>query len=145
MGIIIKFDPSKLSAKQNEVLLLLVSGHSPSQAAQIAGVGTQTVYNWRSKCFGKVEKQLVDERFRDSLNQVKGVVPIVIDNLRNIVTDTSIPARDRISASRELLDLCGLKQMGHDLSDGLESDEIIFDEVLGEMIAEVVLKHNAAS
>ena len=143
MGEILDFDPSKLTAKQQEVLTLLVSGYSPAEASKKASVGIQTVYNWRSKRFGKLEKQLVEERFSAAIIQVRGLVPEVIDNLRIIVSDKTIPARDRISASRELLDLCGLKHKISELSDAQESDEAVFDEILSEMVAEVVLKHNA--
>ena len=97
MGEILDFDPSKLTAKQQEVLTLLVSGYSPAEASKKASVGIQTVYNWRSKRFGKLEKQLVEERFSAAIIQVRGLVPEVIDNLRIIVSDKTIPARYRIS------------------------------------------------
>ena len=145
MGEILDFDTSKLTAKQQEVLTLLVSGHSPAETAKKANVGIQTVYNWRSKRFGKLEKQLVAERFTDAITQVRSLIPEVIDSLKSIVSDTSVTERDRISASRELLDLCGLKNKIAELSDEPESDEAMFDNVLSDMVAEVVLKHHAAN
>ena len=92
--------------KRERAVSALITSSSIAEAAQVAGIGERTLYNWLSdQEFQTLYRAARREVVGQALAQLQRVSSLAVSTLAEIMEDAEAPASSRVSASKAVLEL----------------------------------------
>lgn len=96
--------PNSLSPDQERTILALLEHPTVKKAAEAAGVGMRTVYNWLEEPeFSAAYRKARREAFAQAMAMSQKYAPLALQALAKIVHDETKPCSARVSAASAIL------------------------------------------
>ena len=95
----------KLNRKQEMAIVALIAQPTIPAAASVAGVADVTLWRWLQRpdfvrAYRDARRQVVEQ----ALGEVQAATSDAVRVLREVMTDTTVPAASRVAAARVVLD-----------------------------------------
>jgi transposase-like protein len=101
-------DATQLSSQQQQAAEMLAAGKPVAEVAQTIGVDRATVWRWRQLPeFQEHMNELRGLAWRAAADKLRQNAVVAVDVLGSVLTDATVPARDRIAAAREVIRAAG--------------------------------------
>jgi hypothetical protein len=102
---VLKTLSDSLTAKQRRAIILLASGDSPAEVAEVLGVSKGTVYNWKSQnhVFRSELTLMQRDVINEGTNRLRSLISVSATTLRSILTSPTSTDRDKIAAVKTVL------------------------------------------
>jgi AcrR family transcriptional regulator len=95
----------KLTAKQEQAIIALVSSTTMEDAAKVAGVSDVTLWRWlKTEAFKSAYMEARREVVTQAIARLQHSCGAAVETLRTIAEDASAPASSRVAAARAILD-----------------------------------------
>lgn len=105
-----------ITAKQEKAIIALLNEHNVPKAAERAGVGTRTIYNWLgNKTFAKAYRKARREAFGHAIALTQRYAPLAVNTLAQVMMDKDASHSSKVSAATSML------KFGRD---GIELDDL---------------------
>jgi AcrR family transcriptional regulator len=116
---------AKADHKQERAVSALINSNTIKEAAQAAGIGERTLYNWlQDKEFNEAYRQARSAVVQQALAQLQRVSSLAVTTLAAIMEDSEAPAGSRVSASKAVLELAIRAVELEDILQRLEALEV---------------------
>ena len=102
-----KVSESKVSAKQEKLIVALLMSATVQSAAQTAGVSEPTVYRWLrdDAAFDAAYRAARRQAVQQAVARLQQLSGYAVTTLASIATDKNAPTSSRVTAASKLLDL----------------------------------------
>ncbi len=95
----------KLSRKQEDAIIALLSAPTLEEAAKATGITYITLWRWMQKPeFVESYRNARVEAVRQAVSRLSKVCSEAVDVLRGIMTDPEAPSSSRVTAAKTILD-----------------------------------------
>jgi len=96
----------KLSPQHRRAISLLAQGMSNKAAAEELGLAPETVSRWKSDFdFKAALNELLQENQRAQQERLRALSSTALTTIETIMTDSTTPAKDRLTAALKVLEL----------------------------------------
>src|SRR5580704_14247647 len=95
---------AKLTRKQEEAIVALLSQRNVEEAARVVGVGVRTLYRWlKEREFNAAYRSAKRASFSQSIARLHQMSAAAVTTLAKVMTDPSTPPSTRVRAADSIL------------------------------------------
>ncbi len=125
--------PEKLTDKQAVAIPFLVCAHSVDEGCEAAKISRTTYYEWiKTEPFKEALSEAREQMIYETLESVKGFLPIPIKKLQDLINDDAANRKDlSFQALREYLNLLFKILKNEELKNRVKALEKKVDELVG--------------
>lgn len=100
----------KLTAKHHLAITLLSTGLNSKETAEEIGVTPEAISRWKADFDFQAELNLLLKTIQtEAQDKLRHLTSLALSTMEEIMLDTDLPAKDRLSASMKVLELMNVK------------------------------------
>ena len=112
----------------NKIKADYLNGVSPKELAEKYNIGIDKLYNKIDNDSWAKEKTEINGNIRNSVQErIKDLTNLALETLCNVINDPESDNKDKVSASKAILDVSGLKSSKQELSGTLQTPTVIIN------------------
>ena len=112
----------------NKIKADYLNGVSPKELAKKYNIGIDKLYNKIDNDSWAKEKTEINVNIRNNVQErIKDLTNLALETLCNVINDPESDNKDKVSASKAILDVSGLKSSKQELSGTLQTPTVIIN------------------